>query len=209
MTEKDILTTDEINWLIDRLSRDETPRAQRNLLIFVVLITTGVRRSEAVSLNWGDFDFCGEPPYLHVRQEVAGKKRAGRGRARTVRLDWNRRGLALLRSLRPEDAGAETPVLRSQTTGGRMSDSALWRHWRTITGLLGPERQKQLKGPHTARHTWCTYAAGLIGSDEVNGDLKTEEVAAAMGHKHTQTMDEYRHLRERMRKPAPRRGMYE
>lgn len=77
-TEADWLTPPEFQRLLDAASSPQRRRpglAERDRLVLLTLVSTGLRRSELLALNWGDLDLDNEYPSLLVRRGKGSKAR--------------------------------------------------------------------------------------------------------------------------------------
>lgn len=155
-----------------------TALGERDHLLLLVAVQSGLRVSELTALTWGDVRL-GRGAYLHVH----GKGRRERttpllGATATVLEAWKRR----------RGASAPEPVFASTWTGGRLSSDA-------VTGLLDkhvagaaqrcPSIRDKRVTPHVLRHT-C--AMNLL---QAGVDLAT--IALWLGHESTRSTGIYLH----------------
>ena len=49
--------------------------AERDQLVLLALVTTGIRRAELLALDWADLDLESDRPSLHVRHGTGGRPR--------------------------------------------------------------------------------------------------------------------------------------
>jgi integrase/recombinase XerD len=175
--EADWLTGEEFARLLEAAGSPRRRRAglaERDRLVLLTLVATGLRRSELLALDWGDLELDGARPSLLVRCSKGGKPRrqplpaalaAALGRRRTV-----------------VSAGAEEPVFCG-LEGRRLQ--------RTILGLVirrAAERAGLAKHvtAHTLRHTAATWLR------QQTGDARL--VAAYLGHSDLSTVSRYAHV---------------
>jgi integrase/recombinase XerC len=175
--EADWLTVEEFERLLQATSSPRRRRpglAERDRLVLLTLVATGLRRSELLALNWRDLDLEGERPSLLVRCGKGGKPRrqplppalAGE----------------LARRLAAASPRADEPVFCG-LKGKRLQ--------RTILGLIirrAAERaglEKRVTA-HTLRHTAATWLRQRTGDARL--------VAAYLGHADLSTVSRYAHV---------------
>lgn len=144
---------------IDRLL--DACLCERDRLVILVLLDTGLRASEFVALDGADID---ERSGAVLVREGKGQKQ------RTVYLGLrSRRDLA--RFWRSEGRpGARMPVWTSRNTGERLTDSGL----RQLLARLGERAKVEHCHPHTFRRTFALWS--------LRGGMDLHTLAAIMGH---------------------------
>lgn len=175
--EADWLTPEEFSRLLAAASSPSRRRlsmAERDRLILLTLVATGLRRSELLDLNWGDLDLDGDRPSLLVRSGKGGKPRR-QPLVPALAKELAKRHAALT-------PGAEDPVFCG-AQGKRLQ--------RSILGLIirdAAERAAIHKRvtAHTLRHTAATWLR------QKTGDARL--VAAYLGHADLSTVSRYAHV---------------
>jgi integrase/recombinase XerC len=177
--EADWLTEDEFARL---LAAAEHPRrrrdglAERDRLVLLTLVQTGLRRSELIALNWSDLELDGPRPSLLVR---CGK---GRKPRRQPLVPTVAAELARLRAAR--EAPADAPVFCG-LEGKRRQPTILAAIIRRAAEGAGLEKRVTA---HTLRHTAATWLR------QQTGDARL--VAAYLGHADLSTVSRYAHVAE-------------
>jgi len=147
---------------------------ERDQFVLQMLVTTGLRRSELLALDWGDLDLDSDRPSLLVRRGKGGKPRRqplAPALACTLR---ERRD-----TLHP---GADQPVICG-LAGKRLTVSILCAIVRRAAERAGLEKHVT---PHTLRHTAATWLR------QQTGDARL--VAAYLGHSDLSTVSRYAHV---------------
>ncbi|HEX4525530.1 MAG TPA: tyrosine-type recombinase/integrase, partial [Gaiellaceae bacterium] len=177
--EADWLTPEEFGRLLAAAGsppRNRAGLADRDQLVLLALVTTGLRRSELLALDWGDLDLESERPSLLVRRGKGGKPR--------------RQPLA--------------PVLASRLADIRTAVQPQPAH-PVFCGLAGKRLQAGILAQiirraaeraalakhvsaHTLRHTAATWLR------QQTGDARL--VAAYLGHADLSTVSRYAHVAE-------------
>lgn len=148
--------------------------AERDRLVLLTLVMTGLRRSELIALSWGDIDLQGRPPSLLVRRGKGGKPR--------------RQPLAtpLASELERARGGAspapDQPVF-SGLRGARLQPTILANIIRRAAQRA--DIQKRITA-HTLRHTAATWLR------QATGDARL--VAEYLGHADLSTVSRYAHV---------------
>jgi integrase len=148
--------------------------AERDRLVLVALVLTGLRRSELIALDWGDVDLDGATPSVVVRSGKGGKPR------RQPLAPPLASALARLRS--DTNPSAEAPVFRG-LRGGRLQPTIL-------AGIIaraakGARIEKRVTA-HTLRHTAASWLR------QATGDARL--VAEYLGHADLSTVHRYAHV---------------
>lgn len=170
------LTPEEFARLLDaagRPGRRVGCIVERDRLVLRALVTTGLRRSELVAVNWGDVDL-GEPASLLVRCGKGGKPRR-QPVPHTLAVEL--RALAERRQPAPGD-----PVFTG-LRGGRLQPAIL------AAIIRRAATRAQLDKPvtaHTLRHTAATWLR------QATGDARL--VAEYLGHADLSTVSRYAHV---------------
>lgn len=148
--------------------------AERDRLVLLALVATGLRRSELIALDWGDLELDGPHPSLLVRSGKGGRPR--------------RQPLAPaltgeLAALRASGAAAGgDPVFRG-LRGGRLQPTILAGIIRRASERAGIEKRVTA---HTLRHTAATWLRQATGD--------TRLVAEYLGHADLSTVHRYAHV---------------
>jgi integrase/recombinase XerC len=148
--------------------------AERDRLVLMALVLTGLRRSELIALDWCDLDLDGAHPSLVVRSGKGGKPR--------------RQPLApvlaaeLIRLRQEAEPRPEASVFRG-LRGGRLQPTIL-------AGIIaraakGAGIEKRVTA-HTLRHTAATWLR------QATGDARL--VAEYLGHADLSTVHRYAHV---------------
>jgi site-specific recombinase XerD len=175
--EADWLTEAEFERLLDAAAhppRRHNGLAERDRLVLLALVQTGLRRAELIALDWGDLDLESERPSLLVRRGKGGKPR------RQPLAPPLARELALLRATRK--APAEAPVFCG-LEGSRLQPTILASI--IHRAATRAELEKRVTA-HTLRHTAATWLR------QQTGDARL--VAAYLGHSDLSTVSRYAHV---------------
>jgi integrase len=175
--ERDWLTPEEFRRLLDaagRPQRNLPGLAERDQLVLLSLVTTGLRRSELCALEWRDLDLDRREGSLLVRSGKGGKARrqplpAGLGRA--------------LRKLRDPHQPEPTDPVFCGLAGRRLQETILADIIRRAAKRAGIEKHVTA---HTLRHTAATWLR------QERGD--TRLVAEYLGHADLSTVSRYAHV---------------
>jgi site-specific recombinase XerD len=154
--------------------RNRPGLAERDRLVLLALVTTGLRRSELLALNWADVDLEDTAPTLLVRSGKGGKPRR-QPLPPALAAELARRRTAL-------GAGAEAPVFCG-LAGGRLQATVLATIIRRAAERAGLEKRVTA---HTLRHTAATWLR------QQTGDARL--VAAYLGHADLSTVSRYAHV---------------
>jgi integrase/recombinase XerC len=171
------LTGNEFARLLDAAGR---PRrhipglAARDRLVLLALVTTGLRRSELLALDWGDLDLDSPRPSLLVRRGKGGKPR--RQPIAPPLAD----ALSQVRDTRRPNA--DSPVFCG-LEGKRLQPAILGLIVRRAAERAGLEKRVTA---HTLRHTAATWLR------QQTGDARL--VAAYLGHADLSTVSRYAHV---------------
>lgn len=175
--QSDWLTPEEFARLLAGAARPRRNRpglAARDRLVLLTLVTTGLRRSELIALDWCDLALEDEPPSLLVRH--------GKG-DRARRQPLPRQLAAELAALRTQRrAGPPDPVFCG-LAGGRLSAKVLAAIVQRATERAGVEKHVTV---HTLRHTAATWLR--------QGSADTRLVAEYLGHADLSTVGRYAHV---------------
>lgn len=155
----------------------------RNILLFDLFISTGLRKSSVISLNLDDVDFENN----QIRVFEKGHKMRYLPVNKFI-INEIRDYLPLRQSIL-NDNHTECDALFVSNRGLRMGVSSIDHFVRTVTGSIGKEMS-----PHKLRATCATL---LI---EKTGDIYL--VADRLGHASVETTKRYAHLNDDMRKKA-------
>ncbi len=186
--ERDWLTREEFRRLLDAAGKPERNLpglAERDQLVLVALVTTGLRRSELCALEWRDLELDGRRRTLLVRHGKGDKSRSQPIPARLAR------DLLTLRDAR--QPGPTDPVFCG-LNGARLQETILADIIRRATTRAGIEKHVTA---HTLRHTAATWLR------QERGD--TRLVAEYLGHADLSTVARYAHVdREELHDAAGR-----
>jgi integrase/recombinase XerC len=186
--ERDWLTPEEFRRLLDAAGRPERNLpglAERDRLVLLALVTTGLRRSELCALEWRDLELGGREPSLLVR---CGKGSKSRRQPLTASLARELRRLRAARQPEPTD-----PVFCG-LEGGRLQETILADIIRRAAKRAGIEKHVTA---HTLRHTAGTWLRQELGD--------TRLVAEYLGHADLSTVARYAHVDRRELFTAARR----
>jgi len=175
--EREWLERDEFRRLLDAAGHPErnlSGLAERDQLVLVALVTTGLRRSELCGLDWRDLELDAAAPTLLVRRGKGGKPR------RQPLPPGLANELRLLRAER--EPSAEAPVFCG-LQGGRLQQTILAEIIRRATKRAGLEKHVTA---HTLRHTAATWLRQELGD--------TRLVAEYLGHADLSTVSRYAHV---------------
>jgi site-specific recombinase XerD len=174
--ESDWLTIDEFRRMLDAAGRPLRARrglAERDRLVLIALLTTGLRRAELLGLDWRDVDFDARHPSLLVR----GKGNRPRRHPLAASLA---RELAELQRLR--EPRADDPVFCG-LQGRRLQATVLADIIRRAAGRAGIDKKVTA---HTLRHSAATWLR------QDTGDARL--VAEYLGHADLSTVSRYAHV---------------
>jgi integrase/recombinase XerC len=175
--ERDWLTPEEFRRLLDAAGRPERNLpglAERDRLVLLALVTTGLRRSELCALEWRDLELGGREPSLLVR---CGKGSKSRRQPLPATLARELRRLGAARQPDPTD-----PVFCG-LEGGRLQETILADIIRRAAKRAGIEKHVTA---HTLRHTAATWLRQELGD--------TRLVAEYLGHADLSTVSRYAHV---------------
>jgi integrase/recombinase XerC len=175
--ERDWLTPEEFRRLLDAASRPQRNLpglAERDRLVLLALVTTGLRRSELCALDWRDLELGGREPSLLVR---CGKGSKSRRQPLPASLARDLRRLRAARQAEPTN-----PVFCG-LEGGRLQETILADIIRRAAKRAGIEKHVTA---HTLRHTAATWLRQELGD--------TRLVAEYLGHADLSTVARYAHV---------------
>ena len=175
--EADWLTEDEFALLLaaaEHPPRGRAGLAQRDRLVLLTLVQTGLRRAELIALDWSDLELDGLQPSLLVRCGKGGKPR------RQPLAPQLAHELARVRAAR--EAPAEAPVFCG-LEGKRLQPTILAGIIRRAAERAGLEKRVTA---HTLRHTAATWLR------QQTGDARL--VASYLGHADLSTVSRYAHV---------------
>jgi integrase/recombinase XerC len=175
--ERDWLTPEEFRRLLDAAGRPERNLpglGERDRLVLLALVTTGLRRSELCALEWRDLELGGREPSLLVR---CGKGSKSRRQPLPATLARELRRLGAARQPDPTD-----PVFCG-LEGGRLQETILADIIRRAAKRAGIEKHVTA---HTLRHTAATWLRQELGD--------TRLVAEYLGHADLSTVARYAHV---------------
>ena len=175
--ESDWLTREEFRRLLDAAGRPERNLpglAERDQLVLLTLVLTGLRRSELCALDWRDLDLDGRKPSLLVR---SGKGRKPRRQPLPTSLARQLQRLANVHYPEPTDPG----LLRAPIRTAAGDDPR--GHHRPRANRAGLEKHVTA---HTLRHTAATWLRQELGDARL--------VAEYLGHADLSTVARYAHV---------------
>src|SRR6266540_3561910 len=175
--ESDWLTVEEFHRMLDaagRPLRRHTGMVERDQLVLLTLVTTGLRRSELIGLDWRDLALDAQQPSLLVRRGKGGKPR--------------RQPLAPqladeLRRLRDQGQPAPNDPVFCGLAGGRLQPKVLAAIVKRAADRAGIEKKVTA---HTLRHTAASWLR------QATGDARL--VAEYLGHADLTTVSRYAHV---------------
>ena len=175
--ERDWLTPQEFRKLLDAAGhpqRNLPGLAERDRLVLLALVTTGLRRSELCALDWRDLDLDGRKRSLLVRCGKGGKPRRQPVPA----------GLAReLRDIRDTRQPEATDPVFCGLAGRRLQETILADIIRRAAARAGIDKHVTA---HTLRHTAATWLRQEAGD--------TRLVAEYLGHADLSTVSRYAHV---------------
>jgi site-specific recombinase XerD len=175
--EADWLTAAEFERILTAAANPPRRReglAERDRLVLLTLVQTGLRRAELIALDWADLDLESARPSLLVRRGKGGKPR------RQPLAPPLARELELLRARR--SAPAQAPVFCG-LEGNRLQPTILAA---IIHRAAKRARLEKRVTAHTLRHTAATWLR------QQTGDARL--VAAYLGHSDLSTVSRYAHV---------------
>jgi len=175
--EADWLTEQEFALLLAAAAhplRRRSGLAERDRLVLLTLVQTGLRRAELIALDWSNLELDGPRPSLLVRRGKGGKPR------RQPLAPSLAHELARLRAKR--EAPGEAPVFCG-LEGKRLQPTILAAVIRRATERAAIEKRVTA---HTLRHTAATWLR------QQTGDARL--VAAYLGHADLSTVSRYAHV---------------
>jgi site-specific recombinase XerD len=177
--EADWLTEPEFERLLAAAAHPPRRRhglAERDRIVLLTLVQTGLRRAELIALDWSDLDLESVQPSLLVRRGKGGRPR------RQPLAPQLARELAVLRANR--EAPAQAPVFCG-LEGNRLQPTILAAIIHRCAARAGLEKRVTA---HTLRHTAATWLR------QQTGDARL--VAAYLGHSDLSTVSRYAHVAE-------------
>ncbi len=175
--EADWLTPDEFRRLLEAAGsprRRQRGLAERDRLVLLTLVATGLRRSELIALNWRDVDLGAERPSVLVRRGKGGKPRR-----QPLPTPLARELQKLHATRRPE---SDAPIFCG-LQGKRLHPGMLGLIVRRAAERA--ELDKRVTA-HTLRHTAATWLRQRTGDARL--------VAAYLGHADLSTVSRYAHV---------------
>jgi integrase/recombinase XerC len=175
--ERDWLTREEFQRLLAAAGKPELNLPglpERDQLVLLTLVTTGLRRSELCALEWRDLELDGRKWALLVRHGKGDKSRSQPIPARLARE---------LRNLRDARQPKPTDPVFCGVNGGRLPETILADIIRRAAARAGIEKHVTA---HTLRHTAATWLR------QERGD--TRLVAEYLGHADLSTVARYAHV---------------
>jgi integrase len=169
-------------------------RGERSYAVWVLFITTGLRRGEVLGLHWGDVDLDRGVASINrtlivVRREaVEGTPKSGRGRLvalapETVEVlrTWRRHQLE--ERLEWGEAWHDTGLVFTREDGTSLHPDAVTDDFRRLTFRYGLPRIRL----HDLRHSWATLA--------LEAGIPLKVVSENLGHQSIRiTADSYSHV---------------
>ena len=175
--QRDWLTREEFRLLLDAAGRPERNLpglAERDRLVLLALVTTGLRRSELCALEWRDLELDGRKRSLLVRHGKGAKSRRQPLPARLAH--------ELLKLRDACQPGPSDPVFCG-LAGGRLHETILADIIRRAAKRAGIEKHVTA---HTLRHTAATWLRQELGDARL--------VAEYLGHADLSTVARYAHV---------------
>jgi integrase/recombinase XerD len=184
----EVLSQERVEHILSGTDVDN-PRGLRDRALFELVYSSGLRVSEAVTLNVRDIYFS--EGIVRVRGKGSKERMIPFGGEAA---QWLKR---YLEDGRPSLArGIRSSALFIGRTGKRLSRKGIWRNYAVLTGLMGANSSRV----HTLRHS---YATELLAG---GADLRSVQVL--LGHSDLSTTQIYTHvdislLRESLRRYRP------
>jgi len=178
--ERDWLTPEEFRRLLDAAAHPERNLpglAERDQLVLLTLVLTGLRRSELCALDWRDLDLDGRKPSLLVRSGKGGKPRR-----QPIPTSLARQLQRMASAGYPES----TDPVFCGLQGGRLQETILADIIGRAVKRAGLEKHVTA---HTLRHTAATWLRQELGD--------TRLVAEYLGHADLSTVARYAHVDRR------------
>src|SRR6266540_2332239 len=175
--ESDWLTPEEFQRMLAAAAqprRRHTGIVQRDQLVLLALVTTGLRRSELIALEWRDLTLDDPRPSLLVRRGKGGKPR---------RQPLAPQLAAELRRLRHYGQPAASDPVFCGLAGGRLQPKVLEAIVKRAAERAGVEKRVTA---HTLRHTAASWLR------QATGDARL--VAEYLGHADLTTVSRYAHV---------------
>lgn len=175
--ERDWLTQEEFAVVLacaEKPRRRHPGLAERDRLVLLGLVLTGLRRSELIAVRWRDLNLDGECPSLLVRRGKGAKPRRQPVPVQLAQELKRRRGDC---SPQPDD------FVFCGLQGGKLSAAALTR---LINRCVRPAELSKHVTAHTLRHTAATWLRQATGD--------TRLVAEYLGHADLSTVNLYAHV---------------
>jgi integrase/recombinase XerC len=154
--------------------RRHTGIVERDQLVLLTLVTTGLRRSELIALDWRDLDLDSSRPSLLVRRGKGGKPR---------RQPLAPQARDELRRLREQKRPQPTDPVFCGLAGGRLQPKVLAALIKRAVERAGIEKKVTA---HTLRHTAASWLR------QATGDARL--VAEYLGHADLTTVSRYAHV---------------
>jgi integrase/recombinase XerC len=175
--ESDWLTPEEFQRMHTAAAQPRRRHAgivERDQLVLLALVTTGLRRSELIALDWRDFNLDDPRPSLLVRHGKGGKPR---------RQPLAPQLAAELRQVRDHHRPAPNDPVFCGLAGGRLQPKVLAAIIKRATERAGIEKKVTA---HTLRHTAASWLR------QATGDARL--VAEFLGHADLSTVTRYAHV---------------
>lgn len=175
--ESDWLTPAEFQRMLAAAARPErhhTGIVERDQLVLLALVTTGLRRSELIALDWRDLELDDRRPSVLVRRGKGGKPRR-QPLAPKVADD--------LRRLREQKSPSPSDPVFCGLAGGRLQPKVLAA---IIRRAVERARIEKKVTAHTLRHTAASWLRQATGD--------TRLVAEYLGHADLSTVSRYAHV---------------
>ncbi|MFK7735978.1 MAG: tyrosine recombinase XerC [Pirellulaceae bacterium] len=170
------LTNDEIGRLLVAPPKNES-LGRRDAAILETMYSAGLRVSEVVGLNEGDFDF--EDAIARVRGKGRKERLAPLGK---FAIEALRSYLPTRKLSEKQPSGREAPVFTNRF-GNRLTTRSVGRMLEKYIQLTGLD---QRTSPHTLRHSFATHLL------DCGADIRS--VQELLGHKSLVTTQIYTHL---------------
>lgn len=175
--ESDWLTPEEFErllWGAAHPLRQRPGLAERDRIVLIALVVTGLRRSELIALDWRDLALDDEQPTLLVRH--------GKG-DRSRRQPLPRQLAVELRAIRAQRRPAPEDPVFCGLAGGRLQPKVLAA---IVKRSAKRARIRKRVTIHTLRHTAATWLR--------QGRADTRLVAEYLGHADLSTIARYAHV---------------
>lgn len=169
------LQSSDIDVLLNCIASSTDKLKYRDTAIFMMLLTTGARRSDILSLKWSDVNFYrDELKLLHIKTVSGG----------IVTLPFPLKGALLDLNSISSLSNEYVFMSRQGTPLSKSAFNTLFRKWISKSDLQ--QNYSFTITPHICRHTFITEC--------IRQDVNTEKIIEYTGHKDSASLAYYKHL---------------